>query len=820
MKSLKVQGSIISVVVAMLIWAFSCVCYAAIPQTISYQGILKNASGAPVNGTVSMQFALYSSLTATVPLWSELQTSVSVTNGRYSVTLGRTEPNLLSFDVPYYLGIKVGTDPEMTPRQELASAPYAIRAGWADSAVSVAPGSITPDRLADSCASGQFLLRTATGWQCGTVGAFPNAVGTCVGGDCTLSCLSGQGNCDGNTANGCEADLRADIAHCGGCSTVCTLVNGVPTCTNGTCGFGSCNAGYGNCDGNIANGCEAALMTSLSHCGGCGIACSSNNITPSCFVGVCNGVCNSGWGDCNNNKQSDGCEINLNSDVSNCGSCGSACSSSNGTRSCAAGSCGIACNAGYGNCDGDARSNGCETDITSNVSNCGGCGSFCSSNNVTPFCTSGNCTGSCNAGWANCDADLRSNGCETNIGSSIANCGGCGITCSGNNTTTISCSGGVCNGACAAGWSDCNGSKQIDGCETNTSTSTANCGGCGIVCSNNHVAATSCVGSVCNGACSAGFADCNNNKQSDGCEINTQTDANNCGGCGIICPSGVCTNSVCEAPPDGTACVVPVSCDMGEYSGGVCVGGFGAATAGTICRSALSSCDVAEVCDGVGTACPADVWKSAGTVCRASAGACDLPEYCTGSSALCPADSFMSASIVCRGAVANGCDAAENCTGTSPTCPTDIGKPAGTVCRAANGPCDIAETCNGSSAPCPADSFSASSLVCRAAAGICDIQENCTGTSAQCPTDQFQPTSVVCRAVAGICDTAENCTGTNASCPADSFQPSTTVCRGAANVCDAADNCTGSNVSCPADAKVTNGNSCGSGLTCQNGVCQ
>jgi hypothetical protein len=37
-------------------------------------------------------------------------------------------------------------------------------------------------------------------------------------------------------------------------------------------------------------------------------------------------------------------------------------------------------------------------------------------------------------------------------------------------------------------------------------------------------------------ACNFGFADCNHNSQ-DGCEINTQTDNNNCGTCGNVCLS-------------------------------------------------------------------------------------------------------------------------------------------------------------------------------------------------------------------------------------------------------------------------------------------
>jgi hypothetical protein len=108
------------------------VSFAATPQTINYQGILKDNNGALVNGTVQMQFALYSSLSGTSVLWSELQSSVTVTNGRYNVILGSVTPIALPFDAQYYLGVTVGADLEMSPRQALTNAPYAMRAAKAE----------------------------------------------------------------------------------------------------------------------------------------------------------------------------------------------------------------------------------------------------------------------------------------------------------------------------------------------------------------------------------------------------------------------------------------------------------------------------------------------------------------------------------------------------------------------------------------------------------------------------------------------------------------------------------------------------------------
>jgi len=103
---------------------------------MNYQGYLTNAAGVPISGTVQMVFSVYyvpTGGTATA-LWTETQ-NVTVTNGIYNVNLGEVTPMTLAFDVQYYLGVAVGTDPEMTPRQTLTSMGYAFRAEVANTVV-------------------------------------------------------------------------------------------------------------------------------------------------------------------------------------------------------------------------------------------------------------------------------------------------------------------------------------------------------------------------------------------------------------------------------------------------------------------------------------------------------------------------------------------------------------------------------------------------------------------------------------------------------------------------------------------------------------
>jgi len=58
------------------------------------------------------------------------------------------------------------------------------------------------------------------------------------------------------------------------------------------------------------------------------------------------------------------------------------------------------------------------------------------------------CDGDCS------NMDKLTDGCEININTNASNCGGCGMACSSNNVPTPSCSGGMCNGVCSAGYAN------------------------------------------------------------------------------------------------------------------------------------------------------------------------------------------------------------------------------------------------------------------------------------------------------------------------------------------------------------------------------
>ena len=170
-------------------------------------------------------------------------------------------------------------------------------------------------------------------------------------------------------------------------------------------------------------------------------------------------------------------------------------------------------------------------------------------------------------------------------------------------------------------------------------------------------------------------------------------------------------------------------CDPGaDIPGDCCTSACTLGSVETECRPAVGACDVAESCDGVSNACPADTFAEVGTACGGSDGACDALDTCDGSGSC-----------------------TDNVAATT------------TVCRSATGACDVAESCDGVSNACPADSFASSSTVCLAAAGECDQAENCTGTSATCPADVKKANGTTCSDDGDGC-TLDQCNGSAVTC--------------------------------------------------------
>jgi hypothetical protein len=119
--------------------------FAQVPRTISYQGILNDASGNPVpDGNKTLTVNLYLDPTGGTPVFTETQL-LPVVKGRYNMIIGSGTPipSNLSFSKPYFLGVQIESGTELAPRSPLSAAPYALRADVADAVSANATGVVT-----------------------------------------------------------------------------------------------------------------------------------------------------------------------------------------------------------------------------------------------------------------------------------------------------------------------------------------------------------------------------------------------------------------------------------------------------------------------------------------------------------------------------------------------------------------------------------------------------------------------------------------------------------------------------------------------------
>jgi hypothetical protein len=135
----------------------------AAPQLMNFQGRLAKPDGTHVpNGTYSLRFSLWDSLTGGTEKWNQTVATVNVHNGTFAVLLTVNTPKL--FDADRWLEIKVGTDTPLTPRQQLVSVAFAIKANSVPDgsigAAQIANGSLTADKFANS-------LFNSTAWLLG-----------------------------------------------------------------------------------------------------------------------------------------------------------------------------------------------------------------------------------------------------------------------------------------------------------------------------------------------------------------------------------------------------------------------------------------------------------------------------------------------------------------------------------------------------------------------------------------------------------------------------------------------------------------------------
>lgn len=158
-------------------------------RVIPYQGRLTDSGGNNVaDSTYAMTFKIYTVSSGGSSSFTEVHSSVTVSSGLFSVLLGSLSASGVNLDFanpPYYLGITIGNNSEMSPRIQLGFVPLAHNAQYLDgnpaSAFGVPSGIIAYS--ATTCPTGWSEYTTARGMYIvgnPSGGTLATAVGTAL----------------------------------------------------------------------------------------------------------------------------------------------------------------------------------------------------------------------------------------------------------------------------------------------------------------------------------------------------------------------------------------------------------------------------------------------------------------------------------------------------------------------------------------------------------------------------------------------------------------------------------------------------------------
>lgn len=103
------------------------------PRLIAFKGKINDTKNVPITEATNLRFSLYNDPTASGSslMWQEVQNITPDNNGNFSTMLGYNNPlsqQLLQDNVKLYIGVTIGNNPELNPRQQIATVDYAHNA--------------------------------------------------------------------------------------------------------------------------------------------------------------------------------------------------------------------------------------------------------------------------------------------------------------------------------------------------------------------------------------------------------------------------------------------------------------------------------------------------------------------------------------------------------------------------------------------------------------------------------------------------------------------------------------------------------------------
>lgn len=126
----KVKKFNFILIMALVSWLSATAFADVVPTQMNFQGVLTDTGGNPISdSSKSVYFTIYDAAFGGNILWAETLNVTTDNQGRFTVILGRQVPisGAIFSDTSRYLGVTVGTDPEISPRAKISSAAYSLR---------------------------------------------------------------------------------------------------------------------------------------------------------------------------------------------------------------------------------------------------------------------------------------------------------------------------------------------------------------------------------------------------------------------------------------------------------------------------------------------------------------------------------------------------------------------------------------------------------------------------------------------------------------------------------------------------------------------
>lgn len=168
---------------------------AVVPPGITQQGRLLDSEGNPVSGEVTFTFTIYDEATEGNELWTAEQ-EITLDDGYFSTRLGGSGapfPASLFDGSDRFLGVTVGSDDEMTPRQTLGAVPYAHMANNVNG--DITPASVTVNGVEVVTADGQVPATAIQGFSDLLSVVQTNSTAVSVTASCPAGSFASGGDC-------------------------------------------------------------------------------------------------------------------------------------------------------------------------------------------------------------------------------------------------------------------------------------------------------------------------------------------------------------------------------------------------------------------------------------------------------------------------------------------------------------------------------------------------------------------------------------------------------------------------------------------------